>query len=143
MYFDNGREFGNPELNVGLSQGFLTNRNINRSTLSSPTGATTTVATTTPFTIQSRMPIDYKSPYSQQWSLDVQRQFGTTWLVDVGYYGSNGIHLPGFEDFNQAPVASYLNCTAATPVTAGPAPTAADQVASLGSMATPTQTPPC
>jgi len=45
------------------------------------------------------MPIDYKSPYSQQWSLDVQHQFGATWLADIGYYGSNGIHLPGFEDF--------------------------------------------
>jgi hypothetical protein len=132
MYYDNGLEFGNPELNVGLSQGFLTNLSINRSTLSDPTGATTTVATTTPFTIQSRMPIDYKSPYSQQWSLDVQHQFAGTWLADVGYYGSNGIHLPGFEDFNQAPVASYLNCTAATPCTAGPAPSAADQVVITG-----------
>ena len=132
IYYDNGLEFGNPELNVGLSQGFLTNLNINRSTLSNPTGATTTVATTTPFTIQSRMPIDYQSPYSQQWSLDVQRQFGATWLVDVGYYGSNGIHLPGFEDLNQPAVASYLNCTAAKPCTAGPAPSAADQVVISG-----------
>ena len=120
MFFDNGLEFGNPELNVGLSQGFLTNLNINRSTLSNPVGATTTALTTTPFTIQSRMPIDYKAPYSQQWSLDVQRQFAGTWLADVGYYGSNGIHLPGFEDLNQSPVASYLNCTAATPCFAGP-----------------------
>jgi len=120
MFFDNGLEFGNPELNVGLSQGFLTNLSINRTTMSSPVGATTTATSTTPFTIQSRMPIDYKAPYSQQWSLDVQRQFGGTWLADVGYYGSNGIHLPGFEDFNQAPVASYLNCTAATPCFAGP-----------------------
>jgi hypothetical protein len=132
IYYDNGLEFGNPELNVGLSQGFLTNLSINRSTLSDPTGATTTVATTTPFTIQARMPIDYKSPYSQQWSLDVQHQFAATWLLDVGYYGSNGIHLPGFEDFNQAAVASYLNCTAATPCTAGPAPSAADQVVIAG-----------
>jgi len=120
MFFDNGLEFGNPELNVGLSQGFLTNLNINRSTLSSPVGVTTTTPTTTPFTIQSRMPIDYKAPYSQQWSLDVQRQFGGTWLADVGYYGSNGIHLPGFEELNQPAVASYLNCTAATPCFAGP-----------------------
>ncbi len=130
MFFDNGLEFGNPELNVGLSQGFLTNLNINRSTLSNPVGATTTAATTTPFTIQSRMPIDYKAPYSQQWSLDVQRQFGGTWLADVGYYGSNGIHLPGFEELNQPAVASYLNCTAATPCFAGPgANTAACTVA--------------
>jgi hypothetical protein len=120
MFFDNGLEFGNPELNVGLSQGFLTNLNINRSTLSNPVGATTTVASTTPFTIQSRMPVDYKAPYSQQWSLDVQRQFAGTWLADVGYYGSNGIHLPGFEDLNQPAVASYLNCTAAAPCFAGP-----------------------
>jgi hypothetical protein len=120
MFFDNGLEFGNPELNVGLSQGFLTNLNINRSTLSNPVGATTTVVGTAPFTIQSRMPIDYKAPYSQQWSLDVQRQFGGTWLADVGYYGSNGIHLPGFEELNQPAVASYLNCTAATPCFAGP-----------------------
>jgi hypothetical protein len=120
MFYDNGLEFGNPELNVGLSQGFLTNLNITRSTLANPVGATTTANATTPFTIQSRMPIDYKSPYSQQWSLDVQRQFASTWLADVGYYGSNGIHLPGFEDLNQPAVASYLKCTAATPCFAGP-----------------------
>ena len=123
MYFDNGLEFGNSELNVGLSQGFLTNLSISGTSLSDPIGNTTTATTTTPFTIQSRMPVDYKSPYSQQWSLDIQHQFAATWLVDVGYYGSNGIHLPGFEDLNQAPVASYLNCTATTPCTAGPGST--------------------
>lgn len=138
MYFDNGLEFGNPELNVGLSQGFLTNLSTNFTTFSNPTGATTTVAATTPFTIQSRMPVDYKSPYSQQWSLDVQHQFGTTWLVDLGYYGSNGIHLPGFEDLNQAPVASYLNCTAATPCFAGPVSVPANGVSLPPTAACPT-----
>jgi hypothetical protein len=120
IFFDNGLEFGNPELNVGLSQGFLTNLGVNLTTLSDPAGGTTTAATTTPFTIQSRMPVDYKSPYSQQWSLDVQRQLTSTWLVDIGYYGSNGIHLPGFEELNQPASDSYLNCTAATPCFAGP-----------------------
>jgi len=139
MFFDNGLEFGNPELNVGLSQGFLTNLGVNRTTLSDPSGGTTTNAVATPFTIQSRMPIDYKSPYSQQWSLDVQRQLANTWLVDIGYYGSNGIHLPGFEEFNQPAVASYLNCTAATPCFAGPVSVPANGV----NMATgcPTATP--
>jgi hypothetical protein len=141
MYYDNGLEFGNPELNVGLSQGFLTNLSITRSTLSNPLGATTTAASTTPFTIQSRMPIDYKSPYSQQWSLDIQHQFAGTWLADVGYYGSNGIHLPGYEDLNQAPVASYLNCTAATPCFAGPVSVPANGVSFLTSTACPTT--PC
>jgi len=123
MFFDNGLEFGNPELNVGNSQGFLTNLSVSRTTLSDPTGGTTTLASTLPFLLQARMPINYKSPYSQQWSLDIQRQLGTTWLFDIGYYGSNGIHLPGFEDLNQPAVASYLNCTAATPCTAGPGST--------------------
>ncbi len=141
MFYDNGLEFGNPELNVGLSQGFLTNLNINRSTLSNPVGATTTVAATTPFTIQSRMPINYKSPYSQQWSLDVQRQFAGTWLADVGYYGSNGIHLPGFEDLNQPPVDSYLNCTTATPCFAGPVSVPANGVSYPLTTACPTA--PC
>ena len=123
MFFDNGLEFGNPELNVGLSQGFLTNLTVNLTTLSNPAAGTTAGANIAPFTIQSRMPVDYKSPYSQQWSLDVQRQVGNSWLFDIGYYGSNGIHLPGFEDLNQSPVASYLNCTTATPCHAGPGST--------------------
>ena len=123
MFFDNGLEFGNPELNVGLSQGFLTNLTVNLTTLSNPAAGTTAGANIAPFTIQSRMPVDYKSPYSQQWSLDVQRQVGNSWLFDIGYYGSNGIHLPGFEDLNQPPVASYLNCTTATPCHAGPGST--------------------
>src|SRR6266446_749086 len=90
MFFDNGLEFGNPELNVGLSQGFLTNLTVNLTTLSNPAAGTTAGANIAPFTIQSRMPVDYKSPYSQQWSLDVQRQVGNSWLFDIGYYGSNG-----------------------------------------------------
>jgi len=143
MFFDNGLEFGNPELNVGLSQGFLTNLSISRSTLSDPSGATTTVNTTTPFTIQARMPVDYKSPYSQQWSLDVQRQFANTWLVDVGYYGSNGIHLPGFEELNQPAVASYLNCTAATPCFAGPVSVPANGVNIQSAPPSPCATTPC
>jgi hypothetical protein len=132
MYYDNGLEFGNPELNVGLSQGFLTNLSINRSTFSNPIGAGTTALTTTPFTIQSRMPVNYMSPYTQQWSLDVQHQFGNTWLLDVGYYGNNAIHLPGFEDLNEPSVASYLNCTAATPCFAGPSSPPANGVVITG-----------
>lgn len=127
MFYDNGLEFGNPELNVGLSQGFLTNLSVSGTTLTAPVGTTTTnciapnfAGCPTPFTIQARMPVDYKSPYTQQWSLDIQRQIGTTWFVDVGYYGNNGIHLPGYTDFNQAPPFAYRNCTTASPCFAGP-----------------------
>ena len=132
MYFDNGLEFGNPELNVGLSQGFVSNQLINFTSFASPVGAGVSNAIT-PFTIQSRLPIDYKSPYTQQWSLDAQRQFGTTWMVDLGYFGNNGIHLPGFFDGNQPPVDAYLKCTSLNPCFAGPVAVPANGV----SIATP------
>ena len=128
MFYDNGLEFGNPELNVGLSQGFLTNLSITRSTLSNPVGATTVASTTTPFTIQARMPVDYHSPYTQQWSLDVQRQLTDSWFLDIGYFGNNGIHLPGYTDLNQPAPFDYRKCTTASPCFAGPVTVPANAV---------------
>jgi hypothetical protein len=120
MFYDNGLEFGNPELNVGLNPGFLQNLSITRSTLSNPVGTTTVASTQTPQSINARMPINYMSPYSQQWSLDVQHQFAQSWFADIGYFGSNGIHLPGIIDPNQPAPSAYLNCTTAKPCFAGP-----------------------
>lgn len=34
-------------------------------------------------------------PYIQQWNLEVSREFKNNWLVDVGYAGSKGTHMPG------------------------------------------------
>ena len=67
-----------------------------------------------------RVPINYKSPYTQQWSLDIQRQLAQGWLVDVGYYGNNGIHLPGFLDTNAPAPNAWLNCAAPKSCTSGP-----------------------
>jgi len=44
------------------------------------------------------------TPYSQQWSLDIQRHLFPSLMVDVGYYGGNGVHLLGIMDINQIPV---------------------------------------
>jgi hypothetical protein len=41
------------------------------------------------------------------------------WILDVGYYGNNGIHLPGFIDNNQPAPGAYLNCNATTPCKSG------------------------
>ena len=128
MFYDNGLEFGNAELNVGLNPGFLQNLTITRSTLSNPVGTTTTASTQTPPTIQARMPVDYQSPYSQQWSFDIQRQLQGNWFLDLGYYGSNGIHLPGVIDPNQPAPGAYLKCTTANKCFAGPVALAANGV---------------
>jgi hypothetical protein len=43
------------------------------------------------------------NPYTQQWSLDVQRELPYRVILDVGYYGSKGTHLLGIVDINEAP----------------------------------------
>src|SRR5579884_4022273 len=48
-------------------------------------------------------PLPYHTPYVQNWSLDVQRQFGAGLVVDVGYYGNKGTHLLGIIDINEVP----------------------------------------
>jgi hypothetical protein len=41
-------------------------------------------------------------PYAQDWNLSVQRSFGTNWLFDIGYVGTNGVKLPRFIEGNPA-----------------------------------------
>ena len=41
-------------------------------------------------------------PYAQDWSLNIQRSFGEDWLLEIGYVGTNGIHLPRFIEANPA-----------------------------------------
>jgi hypothetical protein len=121
MFYDNGQEFGNAENNIFLGTGFVQSFSVTNSTLQNPTGGATAASfPTAAGRLQSRVPIDYKYPYTTQWSLDFQHELARGWLVDVGYYGNNGIHLPGFIDINQPPPGAYLNCTNATPCKSGP-----------------------
>ncbi|HYX30656.1 MAG TPA: hypothetical protein VE863_19120, partial [Pyrinomonadaceae bacterium] len=46
---------------------------------------------------------DFKTPYMQHWSLDIQHQFGQKTVVDVGYFGSKGTHLIGYTELNDLP----------------------------------------
>ena len=39
------------------------------------------------------MPLDVKSPMTQQWNLSYQRQFGTDWMVGGTYMGNRTTHL--------------------------------------------------
>lgn len=102
--------------------------NINSVTLDNPTGGTTAVS----LGLQRVYGIDpnWKTPYAQQWSLDVQHQFGAKTLVTVGYYGSRGVHLTGLVDLNLLPAGYAISlgptaCAVGTSTT----PTAPCQVA--------------
>jgi hypothetical protein len=45
---------------------------------------------------------DHATSYTMQYLLNVQRQFGKDWVVEVGYLGSVSRHLYGFQNINQA-----------------------------------------
>jgi len=120
MFYDAGMFFGNAELNLALNPGFVTNDTYSNVTFSNPQGATaTTVTSTAAPAINLRMPINYRSPYTEQWSLDLQQQVGTGWFVDVGYFGNNGTHLPGFVDTNAPVPGAWQKCAAPNSCTSG------------------------
>ena len=43
---------------------------------------------------------EMKQPYLQHWSLDVQQTLTKKTIVTLGYYGSRGVHLIGFTEYN-------------------------------------------
>ena len=46
---------------------------------------------------------NFRDGYAQQWSVNVQQQLGTNYMVEVGYVGSRGRQLVTLVDVNQAP----------------------------------------
>ena len=53
-------------------------------------------------TISFRTVPNYKNAYLQQWSFGVQSQVTSSLMAELGYVGSEGTHLIGFSDDNQA-----------------------------------------
>lgn len=81
-----------------------------------PTGTVVTAAAAlTTLSVRALEP-EWKDPYMQQWSFDVQHQFGKTGktLLDIGYYGSKGTHLIGTFELNEVPPGKALTTLCAT-----------------------------
>jgi hypothetical protein len=73
-------------------------------TMDSPVPASqSVVASATAPVVARSIQSDFKTPYMQHWSLDIQHQFGSKTVVTVGYYGSKGTHLIGFAEENDLP----------------------------------------
>jgi len=63
---------------------------------------------------------DWKQPYVQEWSLDVQRELFHNLTFEVGYFGNKGTHLVGYIDINQPQPGAYLAAgIAPNPITSG------------------------
>ena len=78
---------------------FVKNITISGTTLDNPGSVVPNLNLVPPF-LGGPAP-DWRQPYSQQWSLDVQRQLWAGIMLDVGYYGNNGKHLLGVVDINE------------------------------------------
>jgi hypothetical protein len=69
--------------------------------LDNPTGgAVSTTKSTLPGHLYT-LPINYHTPYVQQFSLDLQQQITPSLMFDLGYVGSHSTHLVGVLNINQ------------------------------------------
>ncbi|HEY1992852.1 MAG TPA: adenylyl cyclase, partial [Edaphobacter sp.] len=76
-------------------------------TLDNPAGGTASVSTALP-SVQG-FSVNYQTPYTMQYSLDVQQAVTSTWMLDVGYFGSMSRHLEGVVDRNTLQPGSFLS----------------------------------
>jgi len=71
---------------------------------------------------------DWKTPYMQHWSFDIQHQIFKNAIVTVGYYGSKGTNLIGSYELNLLPPGFAISrgatgCTTGTTSIVSPVPT--------------------
>jgi hypothetical protein len=74
---------------------------------------TTVVFSAVPQSIRG-IQTDWKMPYVQQWSFDIQRQLAKRAMITVGYYGSRGVHLHGHTEYNNLLPGAAVNTQCAT-----------------------------
>ncbi len=87
--------YTNPPVNA--TQTLFTNLNNPNLTLAS---LQTGQASTAPPGLLT-VPKDYGPGYSQQWSLNIQRQLPGAWVAEVGYVGSHTLHLDSAYSLNE------------------------------------------
>ena len=108
---------GTFEQNVFNDPPFTTTASIVRAPFTNPSGGNLNISSNPPAFGGSGsaafISLPWHTPYTQQWSLDVQRQLRKDMMLDIGYFGNNAHHLLGVEDINEVPpgvgVASGLN----------------------------------
>ncbi len=96
--------------NIGLNPPYQVTATVTTPTrLDAPAAGVSSSAT-----VQSLRAIqsDWKTPYMQHWSLDLQHQLDSKTIVTIGYFGSKGTHLIGLTELNSVGpgVARASNC---------------------------------
>ncbi|MFL6436126.1 MAG: carboxypeptidase regulatory-like domain-containing protein [Terriglobales bacterium] len=86
--------------NPGVSPANAAFSNTSLSNPNSGTAGGTATTTTAPPFIYGPNPLGWKLPYTESFDLDVQHQFSSSTMLDIGYYGNLGRHLMGGVDVN-------------------------------------------
>lgn len=119
---------GSLEFNVLFNPYLVNSVSLTNTSLDNPTGGTSGAAAAAAAAkrVYGRVPDPWKNPYSEQYNFDVQRQLGGGFMMDIGYYGSQGHHLIGVLDLNQPIPGDYVaKLTCPTGVTANCVPVGA------------------
>ncbi len=87
---------------IGVNPPYQENFTIPNTRLDNPAGGSANPPSAAASTIRG-MDTNWKTPYMQHWSLDVQHQLSSTMVFSVGYYGSKGTHLVGVTEINDLP----------------------------------------
>ena len=93
---------------IGQNPPYQENFTIQNTRLDNPAGTAVNPPSAAASTIRG-MDTDWKTPYMQHWSLDVQHQLSSNMIFQIGYYGSKGTHLVGVTEINDLPPGLALN----------------------------------
>lgn len=93
---------------IGVNPPYQENFTILNTRLDNPASVATSPPSAAASTIRG-MDTDWKTPYMQHWSLDVQHQLTSKTVMTIGYYGSKGTHLVGVVELNELPPGLALN----------------------------------
>jgi hypothetical protein len=112
---------------IGLNPPYQETFSISQTRLDQPLPAGQTPAAVASATVPNVRGVqsDWKTPYMQHWSLDLQQQLTKNTIFTIGYYGSKGTNLIGATELNELPPGRALSSQCA--VGASTTPTVACQ----------------
>jgi hypothetical protein len=88
--------------NIGTNPPYQETVTITNTRLDNPLAGTATAPSLGATSLRA-IQADWKTPYMQHWSLDLQQQLTSKTIVTIGYYGSKGTNLIGIVDINLLP----------------------------------------
>ena len=91
---------------------FVNSLSLPVATFDNPAGGTASIATALPNVNGFGGPggsLNYKTPYTMQYSLDIQQAITSTLSLDIGYFGNQARHLQGKVDANSLQPGAFLS----------------------------------